>query len=363
MLWFPGPHSATGEDCAEFHCHGGLAVIDAVLAALRDLPDTRDAQPGEFTRRALENGRINLNEAEGLADLLSAETALQLANARSLASGQLSRQAERWRERLLHLSAAIEAELDFSDEDDVGPAAQDIRDGVTALSQELRQWLAQPRAERLKEGIRVVLAGPPNAGKSSLFNRLLSYDAAIVSAEPGTTRDAIEQSVVLSGIAITLVDTAGLRSGVDGTVEQLGIEITHKRLEDADLVLWLGEPAIAPRGSITVASKADIMASRKVEGTDYLVSSITGEGIVLLIAAIVQRAARLLPKPGVVAINRRQATAIEEAVAELERPVQGDLLLQAERLRLARRAMDRLTGRVATDDMLDMLFSRFCIGK
>ena len=207
VLWFPGPHSATGEDCAELHCHGGLAVIDAVLGALRDHPNTRDAQAGEFTRRALENGRINLNEAEGLADLLSAETELQLANARSLASGQFSRQAERWRERLLHLSAAIEAELDFSDEDDVGPAAQDIRDGVTALSQELRQWLAQPRAERLKEGVRVVLAGPPNAGKSSLFNRLLSYDAAIVSAEPGTTRDAIEQSVVLSGIVITLVDT------------------------------------------------------------------------------------------------------------------------------------------------------------
>ncbi|MFA9201452.1 MAG: tRNA uridine-5-carboxymethylaminomethyl(34) synthesis GTPase MnmE, partial [Cypionkella sp.] len=222
-LWLPGPGTATGEDVAELHLHGGRAVVAAVERELAAMPGLRRAEPGEFTRRAFANGRIDLAEAEGLADLLAAETELQRRAAMAMAGGALSRQVEAWRERVLALSATLEATLDFGDEDDVGALPGDFASRVEALAGEIRKWLERPRAEPLREGFRVVLAGPPNAGKSSLFNALLEDEAAITAATPGTTRDVIERPVAIAGLPFVLVDTAGLRDVTDDAVERVGI--------------------------------------------------------------------------------------------------------------------------------------------
>ena len=211
VLWLPGPGTATGEDCAEFHLHGGRAVIAAVEAALAALSGLRHAQPGEFTRRAFTNGRIDLAEAEGLADLLSAETELQRQSALALASGALSRTIEDWRVRVLHLSAQVEAVLDFSEDDDIAALDPQFAGDLAALAADLADWLARPRAELLREGFRVVLAGPPNAGKSTLFNALVEAEAAITSPIPGTTRDVVARPVAISGVPFLFLDTAGLR--------------------------------------------------------------------------------------------------------------------------------------------------------
>ena len=211
VLWFPGPNTATGEDLAEFHCHGGRAVIAVVEAALAALPGLRRAEPGEFTRRAFANGRIDLAEAEGLGDLLAAETELQRAAAIANAGGALSRQVESWREGVLVLSAEVEGVLDFSDEEDSADLPEFFTWNIGALAGELGVWLARPRSERLGEGYRVVLAGPPNAGKSTLFNVLVESEAAITSPIAGTTRDVIERSVAIAGVPFAFVDTAGLR--------------------------------------------------------------------------------------------------------------------------------------------------------
>jgi tRNA modification GTPase len=211
VLWFPGPDTATGEDLAELHCHGGRAVIVAVEGALTALQGLRRAEAGEFTRRAFANGRLDLAEAEGLADLLSAETELQRAAALHTMQGALSRQVEAWRERVLVLSAQLEAVLDFSDEEDASDLPEGFTWNIAGLAKELGEWLTRPRAERLGEGFRVVLAGPPNAGKSTLFNALVESEAAITSPIAGTTRDVIERSVAIAGVPFTFVDTAGLR--------------------------------------------------------------------------------------------------------------------------------------------------------
>ncbi|MEO9490804.1 MAG: GTPase, partial [Marinomonas sp.] len=208
VLWLPGPNTATGEDLAELHCHGGRAVVAAVESALEDMVGLRRAQPGEFTRRAFANGRIDLAEAEGLADLLSAETELQRSAAVAMAGGGFSAQVEEWRSAVLRFSAEVEAALDFSDEDDVSAMRADFAADLRGLSDNLDEWLSRPRAERLGEGYRVVLAGPPNAGKSTLFNALLESEAAITSPTAGTTRDVIERSFAMEGVPFTLVDTA-----------------------------------------------------------------------------------------------------------------------------------------------------------
>ena len=363
VLWFPGPRTATGEDLAELHCHGGRAVIAAVERTLGDMPGLGRAEPGEFTRRAFLNGVIDLAEAEGLGDLLAAETELQRRAAEAAAGGGLSRRVEEWRTRVLGLSALVEAQLDFGDEDDVGGLPELFHVELSRLVEELRAAIEAPRTERLRDGIRVVLAGPPNAGKSSLFNALLDEGAAIVSAEAGTTRDVIERPVALGGTPFVLVDTAGLRDKGAGEIEAIGIGRARDQLARADIVLWLGAEGEGPDGALEIASRSDIPGQGK-RRADYSVSAVTGAGLAQLIEGLRERARDLLPKPSDVALNLRQAAALEDARLALgEIDAMDDPLLTAERLRLARLALDRLLGRHSTEDMLDALFGRFCIGK
>ncbi|MFN6934885.1 MAG: tRNA uridine-5-carboxymethylaminomethyl(34) synthesis GTPase MnmE [Tsuneonella sp.] len=361
-LWLPGPGTATGEDIAELHLHGGRAVVAAVEGELAQNPGVRRAEPGEFTRRAFANGRIDLAEAEGLADLLAAETEQQRRSALATAGGALSRQVESWLDEVLALSAAVEAVLDFGDEDDVDSLPPDFDERVMALTASMDDWLARPPAERLRDGVRVVLAGPPNAGKSSLFNALLGVDAAIVTAEPGTTRDVIERPISVSGVPLLLVDTAGMRSDASDAIEAIGIARAAAELERADIVLWLGPEGEGPGGAMEIAAKADMEASSKMAAI-ATVSSVTGDGITELLSAIVREAARLLPLPGEVALNRRQRWELLQAAEELRKGVGREPLLLAERLRVTRHHFDRITGRASTEDMLDSLFGRFCIGK
>jgi tRNA modification GTPase len=363
VLRFPAPHSATGEDVAEFHLHGGRAVVAAVLEALAAMDGLRPAEPGEFTRRAFENGRIDLAEAEGLADLLAAETESQRRAALAMAGGALSRQVEAWRQRLLGLAAALEAALDFSDEGEVGEAwPRGWAEEVQALGAEMEVLLGRPPAERLRDGVRVVIAGPPNAGKSSLLNVLTQREAAITSAVPGTTRDLIEAPISIGGLPYLLIDTAGLRDSAE-EVEAIGVERGRATLASADLVLWLGDPADSPERSrsILVQSKCDL-PTETLE-SDVRVSARTGEGVQDLIALMAARASALLPHEGDVAANARQRRAIASALRHLRGASSNDMLLAAEALRLARVELDRVTGRAGVEDMLDTLFGRFCIGK
>ncbi len=363
VLFFDGPRTATGEDLAEIHCHGGRAVVAAIDRALGAMEGLRRAEPGEFTRRAFANGVVDLAEAEGLADLLSAETELQRGAAEASAGGQLSRQVEAWRDRLLGLSAQVEAALDFSDEDDVEALPPEFTDAAASLAADWRAALDAPRAERLRDGIRVVLAGPPNAGKSSLFNALLDEGAAIVSEEAGTTRDVIERPVAFGGVPFILIDTAGLRESGAGSIESIGIDRARRELDRSDIILWLGDEGQGPAGSLEISSKSDIEGAAKSNAAHY-VSAQTGEGVERLIADIVQRARQLLPKPGVAAFNQRQAESLSDAYDAIEGiSADEDLLLIGEKLRIARRSLDRLLGRHSTEDVLDALFGRFCIGK
>jgi tRNA modification GTPase len=366
ILWFPGPATATGEDLAELHLHGGRSVVAAVAAALAELPGLRGAQPGEFTRRAFENGRIDLAEAEGLADLLAAETEAQRRNALAMASGALSRAVERWRGDLLSASARIEAILDFSDEDDVADDDGGAGHEALRIADEIEQQLARPSAERLRDGIRVVLAGPPNVGKSTLLNAIVGREAAITAATAGTTRDIIEAPVAIGGTAFLLTDTAGLRES-DEAVERIGVERAQAALGSADIILWLGEPAACPdrTRAIMVHARADLPGREEAAaGADVAVSAASGRGIPELIALIQRRTVALLPVEGELALNRRQRELLAECAAAL-RLAEGkrDLLLIAEASRLALVSLDRLTGRAGVEDMLDRLFGAFCIGK
>lgn len=361
VLWFAGPHSVTGEDLAELHVHGGRAVIAAMLAALGDMAGLRAAEPGEFTRRAFANGRIDLAEAEGLADLLAAETEHQRQSALVLAGGALGRKTEDWRARLLMAGAAIEAALDFSDEDDVDSGAAARGQALAqALASEIEAMLANPPAERLRDGVMTVLAGPPNVGKSSLFNALVDRDAAIVSPIAGTTRDRIEAPIALGGLPFLFVDTAGMRDSGD-TIEALGVARAADALGEADIVLWLGEAEECPLDAVLIAAKADVSQTAR---PGLAVSAKTGAGLDTLRALLVDRARALLPKPGALALHARHRAILRDVLAELRAAgTSSDLLLQAEHLRLARASLDRLTGRAGVEDMLDALFGRFCIGK
>ena len=365
VLRFPGPQSATGEDVVELHLHGGRAMVSAVLAALKGVEGLREAGPGEFTRRAFENGRIDLAEAEGLADLLSAETESQRRAALAMAGGALGRLVSSWQEELIALSARIEATIDFSDEGEVG---EDLPDGwtedVERLASSFAQALSRPAAERLRDGVRVAIAGPPNAGKSSLLNWLVGRQAAITSAIAGTTRDLIEAPTAIAGTPFVLVDTAGLRESTD-PIEAAGVGLAQRALESADLVLWLGDPAAAPEPARTlvIASKADLR-SEPMPGAQLEVSAETGEGMEALVAALVARARTLLPAEGEAALNARHRRLIAEAHRALAAAASScDHLIAAESLRNARQALDRITGRGGVDDLLDSLFGRFCIGK
>ncbi|WP_017671627.1 tRNA uridine-5-carboxymethylaminomethyl(34) synthesis GTPase MnmE [Blastomonas sp. AAP53] len=369
VLWFPGPNTATGEDLGELHLHGGRAVVRAVEMALAGLPGLRLAEPGEFTRRAFLNGRIDLAEAEGLSDLLFAETEAQRIAAIRMASGHLSRQVEGWRHDVLRLSALIEAELDFSDEDDVGAGAADpVGEALVALVADLRAALSRPRAERLRDGIRVVLAGAPNSGKSTLLNALLQRDAAIVSDIAGTTRDVIEAPVALGGVPFVLTDTAGLRDEGAEAIEAIGIGRARDAMAAADIILWLGAEGEGPAHAQVwelepQIDRAGVSRETKTSAR-HRISAHTGEGLEALIGDLVATAQTLLPGAGEVALNARQHRLLEECAAALESAIAlDDLLLRAETLRLARLALDRLLGRTHVEDMLDSLFGAFCIGK
>ncbi len=364
VLWFPGPASATGEDCAELHCHGGRAVLRAVGDALAALDGVRPAEEGEFTRRAFANGRIDLAEAEGLADLLEAETELQRAAAVANVSGALSGQVEAWRDAVLRASAQVEAALDFSDEDDVSELPEGFTWNIEQLAGEIDEFLARPRSEKLKEGFRVVLAGPPNSGKSTLFNALTESEAAITSPIAGTTRDVIERHAGISGIPFTFVDTAGLRGEGAEEIEAIGIQRAQAELSKADLVLWLGPEGEGPDGAWEVDARIDAADHKAKSSPEYRVSAVTGDGVSPLKHAILDLARGSMPKPGEVALNARQfarLTEAREALVAIQK--HSDLLLVGEELRRARVAFDRLIGRSTTEDMLDALFGRFCIGK
>jgi tRNA modification GTPase len=364
LLWLPGPHTVTGEDMAELHCHGGRAVVAAVEEALGAMPGLRRAEAGEYTRRAFAHGRMDLTAVEGLADLLAAETQSQRRAALLMAEGHFSRRIEGWRGTLLDLSAMAEAALDFSDEDDVPDAAIEARigAGIATLAQDVDAILAAPSADRLRDGVRVVLAGPPNAGKSTLLNALVGRDAAIVSDIAGTTRDRIEAPAAIGGTAFLFTDTAGLRGETGDAIEAIGIDRARAALAAADIILWLGDADALPRDdAILVAAQCD---RADADRPGLRLSARTGEGMDVLIALLLSRAAALLPGEGDYALHARQRQRVGQVRDHLlAAGSTADLLVAAEELRLARAAIDALTGQAGTEDMLDRLFSGFCIGK
>lgn len=363
LLRFDAPHSATGEDLVELQCHGGRAVVDALLRCLGDQPGLRAAEPGEFTRRAFGNGRIDLTQAEGLADLIEAETEMQRKAALRLAEGGLRERIEQWRERLLILSARAERLIDYSDDEgDGGDPA--LRADCADFRMDLEAWLARPRAEPLRDGVRIVVAGPPNSGKSSLVNAIAGYDRAIVSAMPGTTRDHIELPLALGGLPVVLTDTAGLRE-TDDQVEAIGVARASALAEAADVLVWLGDgPPPEHPHIVLVHARADLPGRDIAPDGKIPVSSTQGTGLGELLARLTKAAAEILPAEDMIALNRRQAKHLDlaaQAIAETERSP--ELAILADGLRVARSEFDRLSGRSGVEDVLDALFGRFCLGK
>jgi len=360
VVRFPAPATVTGEPLVELHCHGGRAVVARLLDVLGDMNRLRHAEPGEFTRRAVLNGRLDLAEAEGLADLLSAETEWQRRAAVESAGGGLSRQIGQWRERLVLLAAKAEAAIDYVDEEETELDLAALISDANALRGEWLEWLAAPRAELLHDGLRVVFAGPPNAGKSSLFNALIGADKAIVTDVPGTTRDLIEARVDWNGLPLVLIDTAGLRESNDA-VERIGVTLAAEAQATADILLWLGEPAETPGKAICVHARSDVRGDAPPEA--FATSVRTGDGIGPLRRAIIERAKALLPPADRAPLNRRQAALLADATTCLADVRSGESLLTAEALRQALHFIDRVTGKQSTDDVLDALFGRFCLGK
>ena len=373
VLWFPGPASFTGEDMAEIQGHGGRAVTAAVVGALVGL-GMRTAQPGEFTRRALANGKLSLPEVEGLADLLEAETAAQHRQAVAQAGGALTRTAGAWRTALIDTMALVEAHLDFADEGDVveDGAVMAIGSALEAIRSQLRNALASAsRGAQVRDGLTVVLSGPVNAGKSSLLNALAGRDVAIVADIPGTTRDAIEVDLDLDGMRVTVVDTAGLRDTSD-PVEAEGIRRARDRADRADLVLRLIPPDCTPDDEPSeavwqVLTKLDSDPDRVVPACAHGISVRSGAGMDRLVSAMSSWAAeRSAGEPALVTRARHRAC-VDRALANLERALGGltadRLELVAEDLRLAVRSLDELVGRVDVDHVLDAVFAGFCIGK
>jgi tRNA modification GTPase len=360
VLRFDAPGTATGENIVEFHCHGGRATVDALLMALSEMDELRLAEPGEFTRRALANGRIDLTEAEGLADLLSAETELQRRSAMVRAGGALRARIDGWRGRILALSARAEVAIDYADEED-GGTPDDLAPELRRLASEMGELLTAPRVEPLRDGIRVVVSGPPNAGKSSLVNALSQSERAIVTAIPGTTRDVIEVPLAISGTPFVLVDTAGLRESAD-EVEAIGVGRAQDEAERADILLWLGDSeAPSHPNAIKLAAKADLAGSAS---SGLPVSSLTGEGLTDLLEQLLERAKGLLPRGDELALDRRQHDLLELAAEALRRAaILDDPVLVAEELRIARASIERISGQAGLEELLDTLFGRFCLGK
>lgn len=363
VLAFPAPSSATGEDLVEFQVHGGRAVIAAVMAALSTIDGLRPAEPGEFTRRALMHGRIDLAQAEGLGDLLAAETEGQRKASLAVAEGAVSRAVDGWNRRLLEISASIEAELDFSDEADVAVDDGAAHRAIAALADEMATVLAAPSTARLRDGVHVVLGGPPNSGKSALFNVLAGREASIVSPISGTTRDRIEAPVTWGGTAFVLSDTAGLIDESDDPIERIGVERAAAAMREADIVIWLGDADPPDPAWLWLWPRADGDRIGARAGR-LSVSAFTGAGISELRNQLLQRAGLLVPREDQLALNDRQKSLCEECLAWIAQARdEADPLLVAESLRLARRALDRVTGRSDVEAMLDRLFASFCIGK
>lgn len=360
VLRFDAPNSATGENIVEYQCHGGRATVDALITALLHRPGVRLAEPGEFTRRALANGRIDLTEAEGLADLLMAETELQRRSAMARAGGALRRRLDGWRDRLLALSADAEVAIDYADEEE-GAAGKNLESPISDLAAEISDLVNAPRVEPLRDGIRVVVAGPPNAGKSSLVNALAQSEKAIVTHIPGTTRDVIEVPIAIDGVPFVLVDTAGLRQSED-VVESIGIDRARSEAERADILLWLGEPGDSPGHPALIGISAKCDLERR--GPGLPVSAVTGDGLAELTEALLRSARELLPRGDQLALDRRQHDLLGEALAALERASRlSDPVLVAEELRSARSSVDKISGRAGVEELLDALFGRFCLGK
>lgn len=365
LLRFDSPSSATGEDIVEYQCHGGRAVVRSILDVLVAQPGMRTAAPGEFTRRAFSNGRIDLTEAEGLADLLEAETESQRRAALLRAEGGVRRLVEGWREKVVSLSARAEAAIDYvGDEDETAADVTALASESEALAGEMAEWLDCPRAEPLRDGIRVVAAGPPNVGKSSLINALSQSERAIVTDIAGTTRDVIEIPVAIAGVPFVLIDTAGLRDSAD-PVERIGVERAEAELGRADILLWLGDLGDAPADprTLLIHPRADLPGRQEPAAGAIAVSALTGEGLGRLTQVLLECAKTLLPGADQLSLNRRQVTEIVVASAALGDSMTNDIVVAADSLRRAREALDRITGRAGIDDMLDALFGRFCLGK
>jgi tRNA modification GTPase len=378
VAWMPGPNSFTGEDCAELQVHGSPAVVRGILRRLSSQPGIRLAEAGEFTRRAFENGKLDLVEAQGLGDLIEAETENQRALAYARMEGGLSRQVEGWREQLLDLRAEIEAQLDFSDEGDVGELSKSWAYEAQALSTKLAVVLSNLGQGRiLRDGFRAVLAGPPNAGKSSLLNALSKSEAAIVSDEPGTTRDLKEIPLDIKGQLVILIDSAGLRE-TGSKAEAIGVQRARAAMSSADLVLWLqapdmpaeappdfaelGEPWRRP-ALVVVGTKSDIGVAR---GTDRTVSVATGEGIEELLQLLYDASgAGVTNIADMLVSHERDREGLSAAKAALSDAVLhvNEAELAAEDLRRVSFALERLLGRMDAESVLDHLFAAFCIGK
>ncbi|PWB88767.1 tRNA uridine-5-carboxymethylaminomethyl(34) synthesis GTPase MnmE [Methylocystis sp. MitZ-2018] len=367
-LFFPGPVSSTGEDYAELQLHGGRAVVDGALAALHRLPGLRPAEPGEFARRSFANGKLDLSQAEALADLVDAQTEAQRRQALRVAGGALRRKVERWRASLVESLALVEAELDFSDEADVGVFSPSRLGALLSpLAEDMRAALQlAPASERMRDGFHVMILGRPNVGKSTLINALTRRDLAIVSPIPGTTRDMIEAHLDIGGLPVTLIDTAGLREAADA-IERIGVDRTLARVETADLALWLSDAAEVPPHNdiemIRVATKTDLTPAP--EGA-IGVCALSGEGLETLASAIEACArARLGDGATSLIVRERHRRAMEHAVESIEAVLAGGeaVELQAEELRRASAALGRIVGAVDVEEILDAVFSRFCIGK
>lgn len=376
VLWLPAPGSATGEDMVELHLHGGRAVVAAVLAALGAVPGCRPAEPGAFTRRAFLNGRMDLAEVEGLADLIDAETQAQRRQAMRQMDGALGAWVAQQRDRLILALSAAEAAIDFSDEGDVAADfAAELRGHVTALRQAVRREQdGSRRAARVRDGLVIAIAGPPNAGKSTLMNALARRDVAIVSPLAGTTRDPIEVRLDLDGFLVTLVDTAGLRP-TDDPLEREGVARALARAQAADLVLWLSEAGVdaPPDTALTgrplwpVITKVDLGDAGRNDPAAHRVSAITGEGLPALVTAFQNFIESGTADDAGIATQERHRLALAEADRHLSMLSElGDAVgfeLAAEQLRAVAASLDALVGRIVPDDVLGAIFTRFCIGK
>jgi tRNA modification GTPase len=384
VVWFPAPASFTGEDVLELQVHGGRAVIAGILEALADMPELRPAEPGEFTRRAFSNGQLDLTAVEGLGDLIDAETRAQARQALQQLDGALGRLYQRWRRILLGALARLEAEIDFAPEEDVpDDLLSGVRPEVQRMSAEIAAHLADGhRGERLRAGLTVAVVGPPNAGKSSLVNRLARRDVAIVTPLPGTTRDVLEVHLDLAGYPVSLLDTAGLREAAD-VIEAEGVRRARERAERADLKLIMFDAATWPSldaatraliddAAVVTVNKSDLAelpGELVIGGRQALrLSCLTGDGVAALLEALSERARALMSVGAEPLLTRaRHRAALQAAAEALARfsaaPDDTELALMAEDLRLAARALGRITGEVAVEDVLDRIFAEFCIGK